>query len=78
MEKTLLDAFGLIKEVKKLDSLRSRDILIISYVVSISSLCLVCADAMVVAMAKIIVLEIEYCIIGSIRGSNILEVDSWN
>lgn len=45
---------------------------------SICSLCLVCTDAMAVAMAEVTALEIKYFITGSIVGSDTSEISSWN
>lgn len=60
------------------DSLKSRDILIISRRTSISSLCLVWADAMAVTTAEVTALEIKCYIVGSIAGSDMSEMGSWN
>lgn len=77
-EKTLLEVFKLVGRVEEPDSLKSKDFLIISCMVSISSLCLVCTDAMVVAMKEVTALEIECYIAGSIGGGNMLELSFWN
>lgn len=75
---SLLDVFGSREGVEKPDFLRSRAFSIILRGASISSLCLVCANAMAAAMAEVIVLEIECFIARSIAGGDIPEVSSWN
>lgn len=70
--------FGLEKGVGEPDSLRSMAFSIISRKASIFSLCLVCAKAKAMATAEVIVLEIEYCIIGSIVGKTMPKMSSWN
>lgn len=74
----MLDTFRLEGEIEKLDSLWNRAFSIISCRASISSLYLVCVDIMAVAIVEVIVLEIEYCITGSIAGGDMEEVSSWN
>lgn len=75
---SLLDAFGSGRGVEEPDSLKNRAFSIILHRASIFSLCLVCADAMVVATAELTTLEIKCYITGFIAGGDIPEVSSWN
>lgn len=74
----LLDAFGSERRVEEPDFLKSRDFLIISHSVNISSLGLVYVPVMAAMTMEIIVLEITCYIARSIMGKNIPEVRFWN
>lgn len=73
----MLDAFELVEGVEKQNSLKSSNFLIISYRTSIFFLCLIWADAMVVATMEIIVQEIECYIAESTTSGNIAEMSLW-
>lgn len=73
--KTLLKVFGLVKEVKKRDSLTCRNFLIISYRASIYSSYFIYINTIVTAIAEVTILKIKCYSIVSIATGGISKIN---